>query len=69
MQIQSGANYSEPTKSITSGLQVYRFRSFVLKRTGPRQVLLFYLIFILVWVETESTWYYGHCLAYCTSPG
>jgi hypothetical protein len=19
--------------------------------------------------ETESTWYCGHCLAYCTSPG
>jgi hypothetical protein len=21
------------------------------------------------WGETESTWYIGHCLAYCTSPG
>jgi hypothetical protein len=22
----------------------------------------------LGWGETESTWYCGHCLAYCTSP-
>jgi hypothetical protein len=22
----------------------------------------------LGWGETESTWYFGRCLAYCTSP-
>jgi hypothetical protein len=25
--------------------------------------------FFFGWGETESTWYVGHCLAYCTSPG
>jgi hypothetical protein len=24
--------------------------------------------FFFLWGETESTWYCGHCLAYCTSP-
>jgi hypothetical protein len=27
------------------------------------------LYFLLRWGETVSTWYVGHCLGYCTSPG
>jgi hypothetical protein len=27
------------------------------------------LSFFLGWGETESTWYVGHYLAYCTGPG
>jgi hypothetical protein len=39
-----------------SSPQVYTAKAFRLK-------------FIFSWGETESTWYCGHCLAYCTSPG
>jgi hypothetical protein len=33
------------------------------KAVGKRTIF-----FILGWGETESTWYFGRCLAYCTSP-
>jgi hypothetical protein len=29
---------------------------------------VFLLLLFLSWGETESAWYCGHCLAYCTSP-
>jgi hypothetical protein len=31
---------------------------------GPKKIFLG-----VGWGGTESTWYVGHCLAYCTSPG
>jgi hypothetical protein len=30
--------------------------------------LLFDFLLFFSWSETESTWYCGHCLAYCTAP-
>jgi hypothetical protein len=30
---------------------------------------MFFFFGFLGWGETESTWYVGHCLVYCTSPG
>jgi hypothetical protein len=32
-------------------------------------ILLRTEICVFGWGETESTWYVGHYLAYCTSPG
>jgi hypothetical protein len=32
------------------------------------QFFLYFSLLFFSWGETESTWYCGHCLAYCTSP-